>query len=125
MRCGGITVLVDILVEHVDLPQRAIRIVHPELGLSRVTALDAILALSSEASRLESSLNFDELLRVAHAEAGVIEVSAGCWTCGIQRQHQRRFGEVELGVIGSNLRRFGAKQYAIERDGPLQVRDIE
>src|SRR5262245_53008885 len=56
-RRRGVPALVDIVVEDVDFPQRAIRIRDPELGLTRVTTLDALLTLGMHAGRFAAMLN--------------------------------------------------------------------
>ena len=69
--------IVDVVVEDVDFPERAVGIGDPEFRLARVTALDAFLPLGAEPGGLEAMLNLDELLGVSHAQPHVIEVAAG------------------------------------------------
>ena len=117
--------IVDVVVKDVDFPERAVRIGDPELRLPRVAALDAFLPFGVEPGRLEAALNLDQLLGAAHAQPDVIEVAAGAGPAGNQRQHQRRLCQIELGVVGSDLGRLGSEQDAVERDGAVQVRDVE
>ena len=104
-----LAMVVDVFVEDVDLPQRAIRIGNPELGLARVTALDALLALRRHSGRLQSPLDFDELLGVSHAQARMVEGTACTRTLGYQRQDERRIRQIELGVVGADLGRLGSE----------------
>ena len=101
LRFGGaaIAVIVDVFVKDVDLPQRAVRIADPELGLPRVAALDALFALGLEAGRFEPALDLDQLLGGPDAKPDMVQGAAGRPAARDERQHQRRFGELELGVV--------------------------
>jgi hypothetical protein len=118
-------VLIDILVEDVDLPERRIRISDPELRLPRVAALDAFLTFGAMAGRLEPLLDLDELLRGADAEPDVIQVAARARLARNERQHERRLGEVELRVVGAHLGRLRAEQRPIEGDRAAEIGHVE
>ena len=117
--------MVDVLIERVDFPQRLIRVGDPELGLPGVAALHALLAPRVQAGLFEAHLHGDQGGGIGHTEAEVIERSAGTLRRRLQRQHQRRIVQLELGVIGAALGRLAAKQDAIEGDRSLQVGDVE
>ena len=55
----------------------------------------------------------------------MIEVAAGAGPAGNQRQHERRLCQIELGVVRSDLCRLGSEQHAVERDGAVEIRDVE
>src|SRR5436190_12118113 len=69
-------VLLDVLVEDVDLPERPVGIVDPELRLARVTAFDALFALRPHSCRFEAPLHVDELFGGSHAETDMIQMAA-------------------------------------------------
>src|SRR5262245_27460647 len=53
----------------------------------------------------------------------MVDVSAD--TAGNQRQNERRFRKLELGVIFTDLCRFRTEKSAVESDGPVKVACIE
>ena len=114
-----------VLVEDVDLPQRLVGVAHPELGLLRVAALDAVLALGVHPGQLEPALDGDQFLAVPHPEPDVVQVPARGRPARNQREHQRRLGDVELGVVVLDLGRLGTEQHPVERNRPGDVGDVQ
>src|ERR1700676_3476777 len=118
-------VIIDVVVKDVDFPERADRVGDPDLRLSRVTALVAVFSVGAKSGRFEATLNLDQFLGISHAQPHVIDVAARAGPAWNQRQYQRRLGQVELGVVRSDLGRFGAKERAVERNGAVKFRDAE
>src|SRR5262249_48063090 len=78
-RCGrnsAVATFFDIFVKDINLPQHPIRVGDPELRLPRIAALHSLLALAHDACGFEPSLNIYEFIRVAHAQSGMVDVSA-------------------------------------------------
>src|SRR5262249_32869356 len=90
-----------------------------------VTALYSLLALSPDARGFQSALYRHESFSVAETETRVIKGATGGHARRLQRQHQRRIVQLELGVIGPPLGRSHAEQHGVERYRPVQVRDIQ
>ena len=64
--------VVDVALEGVNLPQRVVGVVDPELRLPGVAALDALLAVGADAGPLQPLLHGHQRLRVRHPEAEVV-----------------------------------------------------
>ena len=75
----------DVFVKHVRFPQHSVRIGYPELRLTCVTALDAVLANRGDTCGLEAHLDLDKLLRVQDSKTDVIETAACTRVAGNQR----------------------------------------
>src|SRR5207302_7135505 len=73
LRRGNCPAVIDVALERVDLPERAVRVAEPKLGLSGITTLDPLLALRPDARALEPLLHGDQRGRVAQAKAKMIE----------------------------------------------------
>src|SRR5262249_33757523 len=122
-RNGAVSTFVDIFVEDINLPQHPIRIGDPKLRLPRIAALHSLLALAHDACGFEPSLNIYQFICGSHAQSGVVDVSAD--PAGNQRQNERRSRKLKLGVIFTDLCRFGTEKSAVESDGPVKVACIE
>jgi hypothetical protein len=95
---------------------------HPHLVLAgvathRVTFVEGGQALGAQARRG----GFDLLARV-DADAQMVEPGARRL---LQGERHGRVGELELGVVRLLLRRLHTEELAVERDGLLEIGDVQ
>ena len=115
----------NVFVERVDFPQRPVRVRHPELGLAGVTALDALLPLRGDTGLFESALHLHERRGIGEPQPDVVKRPAGLLRARVEREHQRRHRDLELGVIVEVLGRRGAEQHAVEPHRAREVGDVQ
>ena len=68
--------VLQVFLEDVNLPQVAVGVGDPELGLPGVAALHALLTLAADAGALQALLDAHQGGAVGHAEAEVVERTA-------------------------------------------------
>src|SRR5688572_21755011 len=114
--------VLDVVVEDVHFPLHAVGILHPELVLVGVAAVDAELFAHGQAGGLHTlHLAHDDLLR-GDLDAHVIDVAAALGGMGFRHgQVQRAEGGQELDVAGLDLHGGHAEELLVESAALLEV----
>src|SRR2546427_13021616 len=122
--CSSDLLALQVVVEVVDLPLHAARILHPELILVGVAAVDTHLLTHWYACRFYApKLNHHSVRRV-HLDAHVVNRPLSATTALRQREVYRRpFGQ-EFDVAGFHLHWVAAEEPDVELSALAEVRDL-
>src|SRR5206468_8650989 len=114
----------EVVVEVVHLPLDAVRILHPELVLVGVAAVDAHLLLHGKAGRLDAGQLRDHGLHGIDLDADVVDGPRADRAAGGEREVDGRPLWQEFDVALLDLHRVPAEELLVEVAAPGEIRHV-